>query len=321
MSNQTGPDIEIKNLFKSYGAKKVLNGVSFSVESGEVMGFLGSNGAGKSTTMNILTGYISSDSGVARICGKDILTDPKAAKENIGYLPEIPPVYVDMTVREYLDFVYDLKKVKEDKAAHLNRIIEKVKIDGVKNRLIKNLSKGYRQRVGLAQALIGDPKVLILDEPTVGLDPVQIIEFRNIIKSLKGNHTVILSTHILQEVTAVCDKVTIINGGQVVVSDSIKNLSAPDGKHKCLIKVKGAKDKAEEILKGIDGIKTSFMGGADLCDFEIVAKRDIREEVFNAFSDAHMPVLELKSGNPSIEELFTKATSTDMVNTEKGGKE
>lgn len=322
MNNQPLFDIEIKNLFKSYGTKKVLNGVSFCVERGEVMGFLGSNGAGKSTTMNILTGYISSDSGVAKICGKDILTDPKAVKSNIGYLPEIPPVYPDMTVMEYLNFVFDLKKVKENKKEHLSSIIEKVKIDAVKNRLIKNLSKGYRQRVGLAQALIGNPRVLILDEPTVGLDPVQIIEFRNIIRSLKGEHTVILSTHILQEVTAVCDKVTIINGGQVVVSDTIKNLSAKDGKNRLSLKVKGDAEKITALIQGIEGANVFPRGSSEegTFDFDISSSRDIREEIFNVFANANTPVLEIKNGNTSIEELFTKVTSSQSVTTEKGGK-
>ncbi len=313
MDNQRVFDIEINNIFKSYGAKQVLRGVSFSVAEGEVMGFLGSNGAGKSTTMNILTGYISSDSGKAKICGKDILTDPKGAKANIGYLPEIPPVYPDMTVLEYLNFVYDLKGVKEDKKTHINQIIERVKIDGVKNRLIKNLSKGFRQRVGLAQALVGNPKVLILDEPTVGLDPVQIIEFRNIIKSLKGDHTVILSTHILQEVTAVCDKVTIINGGQVVVSDSISNLSNPEGKMKYNVTVKG---DPREALSKIEDIEVIYQGGDKESRFEIISRRDIREELFKACAEANLPILELKSGNPSIEELFTRVT---MSQNNQGG--
>lgn len=320
MSNNICYDIEIKNLCKSYGTKKVLNGISFSVERGSVMGFLGANGAGKSTTMNILTGYISSDSGVAKICGKDILTDPMGAKKNIGYLPEIPPVYMDMTVWEYLCFVYDLKKVKEERNKHLNQIIEKVKIDGVKKRLIKNLSKGYRQRVGLAQALVGDPKVLILDEPTVGLDPVQIVEFRNIIKSLKGEHTVILSTHILQEVTAVCDSVTIIGGGKVAVSDKIENLSASNDEKRCSIKVKGNKDEAVAVLNGVKSIKAVQRKNESkgVCSFEIASSQDIREEIFKAFAKTNMYLIEIKGGNSPIEELFVKAISSETV-AEKGG--
>ncbi len=300
-------DIEIKNLYKSYGTKNVLKGVSFQVEKGEVMGFLGSNGAGKSTTMNILTGYISSDSGTAKICGRDILTDPKGAKKNIGYLPEIPPVYPDMTVLEYLNFVCDLKCVKEDKQAHIDSILKRVKIDGVKNRLIKNLSKGYRQRVGLAQALAGNPKVLILDEPTVGLDPVQILEFRDIIKSLKGEHTVILSTHILQEVTAVCDRVTIINDGRVVISDKTENLSKPQGKMKYTAVFKS---DPKEVLKELSGIEAVKAEG-DINSYEITAERDIREELFNACAKAGVPLLELKRGNSSIEELFARATMSE----------
>ncbi len=322
VSNQNVPDIEIKNLFKSYGTKKVLNGISFSVDRGEVMGFLGANGAGKSTTMNILTGYISSDKGLAKICGSDILANPKEVKSNIGYLPEIPPLYPDMTVLEYLKFVFDLKKVKGDKAKHIQQILDKVKIDDVKNRLIKNLSKGYRQRVGLAQALVGNPRVLILDEPTVGLDPVQIMEFRNIIRSLKGEHTVILSTHILQEVTAVCDKVTIIKNGRVAVSDSIERLSDSNGSNRCNIKIRGNKNEAERVLAGIKNLEVFYNGTDrdDLCDFDVLAMRDIREELFFAFSQAKLPILELKRDNSSIEELFAKVTSSEDTIADNGGK-
>lgn len=312
-------DIEIKNLCKSYGSKKVLLGIDFSVKRGSVMGFLGANGAGKSTTMNILTGYISSDKGAARILGKDILSDPKAVKKNIGYLPEIPPVYPDMTVFEYLNFVYDLKKIKGNKKEHIEEIIKKVKIDAVKARLIKNLSKGYRQRVGLAQALIGNPRVLILDEPTVGLDPVQIIEFRNIIKSLKGDHTIILSTHILQEVTAVCDSVTIINGGKVVVSDTLSSLS--NGENLISVKISGSENAAKAALGSLSGVKITSQkcteAGASL--FELSSSRDIRKEVFDAIKKTDLAILELKNTKASLEELFTRVTTSD-VRTEKGGE-
>ncbi|MEG1584989.1 MAG: ATP-binding cassette domain-containing protein, partial [Anaerovorax sp.] len=217
--------IEVSKLTKCYGDKRAVDNISFTVNQGEILGFLGPNGAGKSTTMNILTGYISSTSGTAKIDGLDILEDPIGAKKRIGYLPEHPPLYMDMTVWAYLMFVYQLKKVQLPRQEHLEQICRKVKILEVKNRVIKNLSKGYRQRVGLAQALIGNPEVLVLDEPTVGLDPKQIIEIRNLIKSLGENHTVILSSHILPEVQAICDRVVVINNGMIVADDTADNLS------------------------------------------------------------------------------------------------
>ena len=217
--------IEVKNLSKSYGDKKAVDNISFKANDGEILGFLGPNGAGKSTTMNILTGYLSSTSGEAYINGKEILEDPIAAKKEIGYLPEFPPLYLDMTVKEYLYFVYELKGCKLPRNTHLKEICELVKIDNVYNRIIKNLSKGYKQRVGLAQALVGNPNVLILDEPTVGLDPKQIIEIRTLIRKLGKNHTVILSSHILTEVQAVCDRIVVINQGKIVADDTADNLS------------------------------------------------------------------------------------------------
>jgi ABC-2 type transport system ATP-binding protein len=221
--------IEVKNLTKQYGGILAVDDISFTAEKGKILGFLGPNGAGKSTTMNILTGYISSTAGTCTLDGIDILEDPIAAKRNIGYLPEQPPVYLDMTVNEYLDFIYALKKSKIPKRSHLAEICELVKITEMRKRLIRNLSKGYRQRVGLAQALVNNPPILILDEPTVGFDPKQIIEIRSLIKKLGKNHTVILSSHILPDVQAVCDNVVIINEGKIVADDSLKNLSG-DGK-------------------------------------------------------------------------------------------
>lgn len=212
--------IEVRNLTKHYGDKIAVNDISFTVEDGEILGFLGPNGAGKSTTMNMLTGYISSTSGTALINGIDILDDPIKAKANIGYLPEIPPLYIDMTVKSYLNFIFDLKKCKLPRKAHLSDICELCKVTDVKDRIIKHLSKGYKQRVGLAQALIGNPPVLVLDEPTVGLDPKQIIEIRNLIKKLGRTHTVILSSHILSEIQAVCDRVIIINKGEIAADDT-----------------------------------------------------------------------------------------------------
>ena len=217
--------IEVQNLSKHYGDKKAVDNISFKAEDGEILGFLGPNGAGKSTTMNILTGYISCTEGKALIDGIDILEDPIKAKAKIGYLPELPPLYLDMTVKEYLNFIYDLKKCKLPRNSHLKDICSLVKIEHVYKRIIKNLSKGYKQRVGLAQALVGNPNVLILDEPTVGLDPKQIIEIRSLIKKLGKNHTVILSSHILSEVQAVCDKIIVINEGRIVADDTEDNLS------------------------------------------------------------------------------------------------
>ena len=212
--------IEVSGLTKTYGKKRGIDRLSFTINDGEIVGFLGPNGAGKSTTMNIITGYLSANSGAARIGGIDVLEDPVAAKKNIGYLPEQPPLYLDMTVEEYLNFIYDLKGVKEFKRKpHLAEICELVGLKDHYKRLIRNLSKGYKQRVGLAQALVGNPEVLILDEPTVGLDPKQIIEIRNVIKNLGKNRTIILSTHIMQEVSAICERVLVINNGQFVADD------------------------------------------------------------------------------------------------------
>jgi ABC-2 type transport system ATP-binding protein len=217
--------IKVRNLTKNYGGNKAVDNISFTAEKGQILGFLGPNGAGKTTTMNILTGYISSTSGKAVIGGIDILEDPIAAKRNIGYLPEQPPLYFDMTVDEYLQFVYELKKSKIPRETHLSEICELVKITDMRKRLIRNLSKGYRQRVGLAQALVGNPPILILDEPTVGLDPKQIIEIRTLIKKLGKSHTVILSSHILPEIQAVCDKIVIINEGEIVADGTLESLS------------------------------------------------------------------------------------------------
>lgn len=219
--------IQIQNLVKRFGSKYAVDDISFGIDEGEIVGFLGPNGAGKSTTMNIITGYMSSTSGTVSIGGIDILENPTEAKRFIGYLPEQPPLYLDMTVREYLNFVYELKGCKLNRKKHLAEICEVVKIadDFNKNRLIKNLSKGYKQRVGIAQALVGNPRVIILDEPTVGLDPKEIIEIRNLIRTLGETHTVILSTHILPEVQAVCDRILIINAGKIVADEKTENIS------------------------------------------------------------------------------------------------
>ena len=217
--------VEVKHLTKCYGDIKAVDDISFTVETGEVLGFLGPNGAGKSTTMNMITGYISSTSGTVTIDGSEILEDPKETKKKIGYLPEIPPLYVDMSVRKYLEFMFDLKKVKLPKKEHIEEVMRLVRISEQSERIIKNLSKGYRQRVGFAQALLGNPPVLILDEPTVGLDPKQIIEIRNLIKSLGKKHTVIFSSHVLSEISATCDRIIVISNGKIVADAKTEELS------------------------------------------------------------------------------------------------
>ena len=311
--------IEVINLTKRYGDKKAVDNISFKAEDGEVLGFLGPNGAGKSTTMNILTGYISCTDGKALIDGVDILEDPIKAKKQIGYLPELPPLYMDMTVKEYLYFVYDLKKCKLPKVSHLKDICGLVKIDHVYNRIIKNLSKGYRQRVGLAQALIGNPKVLILDEPTVGLDPKQIIEIRTLIRKLGKNHTVILSSHILSEVQAVCDKIIVINEGKVVANDTEEHLSQKlSGAHKLTAKIQGDKDKIVRAMQGIKGVEkvicdASHKDGVN--DIRIEAKEgvDIRRDVFETVVKNGWYMLELKTSELSLEDIFLKLTMGEAL--------
>ncbi len=314
--------IEISNLTKKYGSKKAVDDISFTVNRGEVLGFLGPNGAGKSTTMNILTGYISSTSGKTMVDGIDVLENPKAVKSKIGYLPENPPLYLDMTVREYLDFVYELKKVKLPRTNHLARVMDTVKIFDVADRMIKNLSKGYKQRVGLAQALIGDPEVLILDEPTVGLDPKQIIEIRDVIKTLGKTHTIILSTHILQEVNAVCDRVAIINQGKLAAMGSLQELSQTFGdKGKYLIRAVGSRVAVRNLLESIAEIVKIQPAGAeesgavDFC-IEFAEGTDPRKKIFEAFAKATLPIIEFKSLELTLEEIFLRVISAPVLETE-----
>lgn len=309
------PAIEIKNLVKSYGTKNALDNVSFSVKKGEVMGFLGPNGAGKSTTMNIICGYLAADSGSVLVDGINAADNPTEVKRRIGYLPEQPPLYMDMTVLEYLVFVFELKGVKAKRDAHLRKIMEKVRIYDVRGRLIRNLSKGYKQRVGLAQALIGDPDVLILDEPTVGLDPRQIMEIRDVICELGRERTVILSTHILQEVMAVCDSYTIINKGRIAASGKMDEFSGV-ASDSCRLRIKADAETAAEIAKTIDGVeKIRSLGSMerDTCDFILTAKSgcDIREGIFNAYSAAGCPILSMSTYFHTLEEVFMRAISSD----------
>lgn len=311
--------IEVKNLTKHYGQKKAVNDLSFTVNDGEILGFLGPNGAGKSTTMNILTGYISSTEGQALINGIDILEEPTKAKKEIGYLPELPPLYLDMTVREYLNFIYDLKKCKLPRKAHLEDICALVKITDVYDRIIKNLSKGYKQRVGMAQALVGNPPILILDEPTVGLDPMQIIEIRTLIKKLGKKHTVILSSHILSEIQATCDRIIIIDHGTIVADDTTENLTKlVTNDNKLIVRIDGPKEEVEKMIKGIKGVVTVRADmerepGIFEYDIEVTEGKDIRRELFKRVADRSWYILGMKNTELTLEDIFLKITMGEKV--------
>lgn len=307
--------IEVRNLVKKYGSHMAVNHLNFTIEKGKIYGFLGPNGAGKSTTMNMITGYIASTEGEILIDGHNILEEPEEAKKKIGYLPEIPPLYVDMTVSEYLKFVSELKSIpKEKRSGNINEVMSTTKLQSVKDRLIKNLSKGYRQRVGLAQALLGYPEIIILDEPTVGLDPKQIIEIRDLIKSLGNKHTVILSSHILSEVSAVCDHVLIIDKGKLVASDTPENLSKVMAEANSLeLTVKGKEEvirKALDMVENIEELVCHQSMIKDACDFtvKIAGNQDMRENIFFALAEVKCPILKMQSSNMSLEEVFLKLT-------------
>lgn len=310
--------IEVKNLVKKYGDHLAVDHLSFSVERGQVLGFLGPNGAGKSTTMNMITGYISATEGTVVINGHDIYEEPEEAKKCIGYLPEQPPLYLDMTVEEYLQFVAELKKVpKKERQGMLEDIMKRVAVDHVKGRLIKHLSKGYRQRVGFAQALIGYPELIILDEPTVGLDPMQIIEIRDLIKELSKEHTIILSSHILQEISAICDTVMIINQGKLIVSDKPEALSSHlQGTQQLEIEVKANKDTLSHLISHIDSIsKVEYQESEEkgIIKAVIVTDRDtdIREELFYLLAKAEAPIYSLHKKTISLEEIFLELTKSE----------
>ena len=320
--------IEVNNLVKRYGDHTAVDHLSFKIEKGKIYGFLGPNGAGKSTTMNMITGYIASTEGTVTIDGHDILDEPEQAKKCIGYLPEMPPLYFDMTVLEYMNFVADLKKIPKDKKkSMIAEVMEMVKITDMKNRLIKNLSKGYRQRVGLAQAILGYPEVIILDEPTVGLDPKQIIEIRDLIKSLKEKHTVILSSHILSEVSAVCDYVLIISHGKLVASDTPENLGKlAEGSNTLNLTVKGEKDKIRTAFGQIEGVKNVTVADAkEEHAWNVTVSTnedsDVREEVFFKMADAKCPILEMQSKKVSLEEIFLELTEDDKKTDKKEGED
>ena len=310
--------IEVRNLVKKYGDHIAVDHLDFTVEKGKIYGFLGPNGAGKSTTMNMITGYIASTEGEILIDGHNILDEPEVAKKKIGYLPEIPPLYQDMTVMEYLKFAAELKSIpKEEREKNIKEVMSTTKLEDMKKRLIKNLSKGYKQRVGLAQALLGYPEVIILDEPTVGLDPKQIIEIRDLIKSLGKKHTVILSSHILSEVSAVCDHVLIIDRGKLVASDTPDNLSkVMTGMNSLELTVKGEEAVIRDALGMVENIEdiayhSSMTEGA--CDFtiKISGDMDMRENIFFALSEVKCPILRMQPTNMSLEEVFLKLTNDE----------
>ena len=310
--------IEVKNLVKRYGDHTAVDHLSFQIEKGKIYGFLGPNGAGKSTTMNMITGYIASTEGQVIIDGHDILEEPEAAKKCIGYLPEQPPLYFDMTVLEYLKFVADLKKIPKDKKVSMvEEVMEMVKITDMQNRLIKNLSKGYRQRVGLAQAILGYPEVIILDEPTVGLDPKQIIEIRALIRNLKKKHTVILSSHILSEVSAICDYVLIISHGKLVASDTPDNLGKlAEGSKNLNMLIKGSRPQIRQSLSTVEGIKEIAISQAkeeNVWNVKLSTEEniDIREKVFYKMAENNCPILEMQSKKVSLEEIFLELTDSE----------
>lgn len=306
--------IEVSGLSKRYGSFLAVDNVSFSIGKGEIVGFLGPNGAGKSTIMNIITGYLSLTRGNVTVDGFDISEEPEQAKKRIGYLPEIPPLYNDMKVMEYLSFIYDLKKVKFPKNAHIEEVERLVKIDNVKNRLIKNLSKGYRQRVGFAAALIGNPDILILDEPTVGLDPKQIIEIRNLISKLGKNHTIILSSHILSEIQAVCKRVIIINRGQIVADDMLSNLSERLSADKSVTaRIVCEEEDMKKALMGIkDVASVENLGSMEKGSFDFLITpengADIRAAVFERVTERGKTILNLSDNRLSLERIFLKLT-------------
>ena len=309
--------IKVEHLVKRYGQNYALNDVSFEIGEGEIVGLLGPNGAGKSTTMNILTGYLSSTSGSATINGIDIVENPIAAKKMIGFLPEQPPLYQDMTVVEYLNFVYDLKGCTFDRAAHLSEIMNVVKIADVKQRLIKNLSKGYRQRVGIAQALVGDPKLIVFDEPTVGLDPKQILEVRNLIRTLAKNHTVILSTHILAEVQAVCERVIIINQGKIIADERTEELTKTieEGYH-YKVKICGPQRDVLSALDKVSGVKSAVATGErdlDSYAYEIETSRgmDVRKAIFSLCASRGWAIIGMMPIGTDLETIFIRLVDRD----------
>ena len=318
--------IKIEHLVKNYGSICAVDDISFSVEKGEIVGFLGPNGAGKSTTMNMLTGYLSSTSGTIHIADYEVLENPREAKKLVGYLPEQPPLYTDMTVAEYLSFCFDLKECKYNKKEHLREICEVVKIEDVYHRVIKNLSKGYRQRVGIAQALIGNPEVIIFDEPTVGLDPKQIIEIRNLIRTLGKDHTVILSTHVLSEVQAVCDRIIIINKGKIVADELTENINrAVQSNRRFTVKICGPQREVLAALKAIPGMAYAEVlperdGDAYLYSIESELGVDVRKRLFTTVAENGWIMIGLEALGMSLEDIFINVVEDELIAPEENAK-
>ncbi len=315
--------IEINHLVKKYGPNYAVDDISFSVKAGEIVGFLGPNGAGKSTTMNILTGYLSATSGTAKIAGIDILENPMEAKMHIGFLPEHPPLYLDMTVKEYLNFVFDLKKCNFNRKMHIEEICSVIKIEDVYKRPIGHLSKGYRQRVGIAQALIGNPDVLIFDEPTVGLDPKQIIEIRNLITGLGKKHTIILSSHILPEVQSVCDRIVIINKGKIVADAKTEELNVLTGARKHIAKITGDKDSVVKLVNSVVGVTSCECldvkdGDAYSYLVESQSDTDVRKALFRRIADSGLFMTGLEPVGANLEDVFISLVNNDTEKTEGG---
>lgn len=326
--------IEVTNLVKRYGNHTAVDQLSFTVEDGQIYGFLGPNGAGKSTTMNIMTGYLAPTEGKVLINGHDIVEEPAEAKKCIGYLPEMPPLYQDMTVYEYLKFAAELKKLpKKDVKNQITSVMEQVKVSDMANRLIKNLSKGYKQRVGLAQAILGDPEIIILDEPTVGLDPKQIIEIRSLIKSLGKKHTVILSSHILSEVSAVCDHIMIISHGKLAASDTPENLiKLTSASTDIRLEIKGEMHEIKSALKGISGVDYVECNSYDrdsgygvytvhVKDADITASKNVRETIFYKMAECNAPILEMVASTKSLEDVFLELTEEDITEADAAEEE
>ena len=310
--------IEISHLTKKYGTHVAVDDLNLTIEPGRIYGFLGPNGAGKSTTMNMITGYLGATEGIIKINGFDILAQPEDAKKCIGYLPELPPLYMDMTVEEYLLFAAELKKIpKEKRTLYVEDAMATTKITDMRGRLIKNLSKGYRQRVGLAQAVLGYPEVIILDEPTVGLDPKQIIEIRDLIQSLGKKHTVILSSHILSEVRAVCDYIFIISHGKLVASEETEELvERMSGGQVIELKLKAEEEKIKEVFadaEHITAVETKELPEDGVTEVTVTAEKnkDVREEIFHICAESDMPILEMINGGKSLEDIFLELTSKE----------
>ncbi len=305
--------IEVRDLTKTYGQRTAINKLNFSVSKGEVVGFLGPNGAGKTTTMKIITGFMAPSSGSVTVAGFDIFENPIEVKKRIGYLPETPPVYTDMRVREYLKFVAELKGVESSKLENLvNSAIDKTDLGSVSNRLIGNLSKGYRQRVGISQALVSDPEILIMDEPTVGLDPRQVAEIRNLIKSLAGQHTILLSTHILPEVQASCERIIIINQGNIVAEDTLDGIAKKmSGTGRVIVRVQTSSDQLLAALRKVTGVRKVEIGSNSALEIETDGKDSVSQSIASQVVSSGAGLIEIRSESMNLEDVFLKLTSKE----------